>query len=100
MNLDPFIVPLDRALRTLFAPAQSARPVPGTELDQPPLGGNERHLSGALMRINHTGEVCAQALYEGQLLTAREARVQELLLACRARRNRALGLDATPPRAS
>jgi ubiquinone biosynthesis monooxygenase Coq7 len=79
VNLDPFIVPLDRALRTLFAPAQSARPVPGNELDESPLGGNERQLSGALMRINHTGEVCAQALYDGQLLTAREARVQELL---------------------
>jgi ubiquinone biosynthesis monooxygenase Coq7 len=79
VNLDRFIVPVDRALRTLFAPAQSARPVPGAELDQPPLETHERHLSGALMRINHTGEVCAQALYEGQLLTAREAHVQDLL---------------------
>jgi ubiquinone biosynthesis monooxygenase Coq7 len=79
VNPDRLIVPLDRALRTLFAPAQSTRPVPGAELDQPPLEAGERHLSGALMRINHTGEVCAQALYEGQRLTAREARVQDLL---------------------
>src|SRR5690606_33287581 len=38
-----------------------------------------RRLAGALMRINHTGEVCAQALYEGQMLVAREPRVQKLL---------------------
>jgi ubiquinone biosynthesis monooxygenase Coq7 len=79
VNPDRLIVPLDRALRTLFAPAQSTRPVPGADLDQPPLEAGERNLAGALMRINHTGEVCAQALYEGQRLTAREARVRELL---------------------
>ncbi len=79
MNLDALIVPFDRALRTLFAPATSVRPVPGDQLDPVPLAQPERNLSGALMRVNHTGEVCAQALYEGQMLTAREERVRALL---------------------
>ncbi len=79
MNLDRFIVPLDRALRTLFATSHSSRRTPGEELPEARLDEAERRLSGALMRINHTGEVCAQALYEGQMLVAREPRVQKLL---------------------
>ncbi len=79
MNLDRFIVPFDRALRTLFSTPHSSRPTPGQELPEAQLDESERRLSGALMRVNHTGEVCAQALYEGQMLVAREARVQKLL---------------------
>jgi ubiquinone biosynthesis monooxygenase Coq7 len=79
MNLDALIIPLDRALRTLFAPASSVRPVPGEQLDQPELEADARAESAALMRVNHTGEICAQALYEGQMLVARDARVRDLL---------------------
>ncbi len=79
MNLDALIVPFDRALRTLFAPATSVRQVPGEHLDAAPLAEPERDLSAGLMRVNHTGEVCAQALYEGQMLTARDERVRALL---------------------
>jgi ubiquinone biosynthesis monooxygenase Coq7 len=79
VNLDALIVPLDRALRTLLASAPAARPVPGEELQEPDLKDQERALSAGLMRVNHTGEVCAQALYEGQMLVARDADVRLLL---------------------
>ena len=79
MNLDRLIIPLDRALRTLFAPAPAVRPTPGGELDQPELGDAERVRSAQMMRINHTGEVCAQALYEGQMLVARDPAVRAML---------------------
>jgi len=79
MNVDRLIVPLDRALRTLFATPHTVRPMPGAELPEAALDEGERRLAGSLMRINHTGEVCAQALYEGQMLVAREPRVQRLL---------------------
>lgn len=79
MNIDRFIIPLDRALRTLFATAHSSRPDPGGELPEASLDETERRLAGSLMRVNHTGEVCAQALYEGQMLVARDPRVLRLL---------------------
>jgi ubiquinone biosynthesis monooxygenase Coq7 len=79
VNLDRLIIPLDRALRTLFAPATSTRPTPGEVLDEPALTSPQRALAGGLMRVNHTGEICAQALYEGQLLVARDAEVRQLL---------------------
>lgn len=79
MSIDRFIIPLDRALRTLFATPHSNRPTPGGELPEAPLDEAERRLAGGLMRVNHTGEVCAQALYEGQMLVAREPHVQKLL---------------------
>lgn len=72
LNLDQAIVNFDRALRTLFAPARSVRPVPGADLPDAPLAEAEKRLAGALMRVNHSGEICAQALYQGQALTARE----------------------------
>ena len=43
------------------------------------LGEEEKHLAAALMRVNHSGEICAQALYQGQALTAREPEVQKAL---------------------
>jgi len=79
MNLDRLIIPLDRALRTLFAPASSTRPIPGAHLEEDALTDSQRELSASLLRINHTGEVCAQALYDGQLLAARDEPVRKLL---------------------
>ena len=79
MNLDDLITPLDRALRTLFAPTHSARELPGENLDEAPLEEGPRRLAGALMRVNHAGEICAQALYEGQLLVVRDPEVRALL---------------------
>jgi ubiquinone biosynthesis monooxygenase Coq7 len=70
--LDRLIGQFDQALHTVFGPAPiSARDNPATGKTDPELTASERDLSGRLMRINHVGEICAQALYQGQALTAR-----------------------------
>lgn len=69
--LDRLIIEFDRSLRTLLADAHSVRPHPDAQLADSPLQGDEKKAAAALMRVNHTGEVCAQALYNGQSLTAR-----------------------------
>ncbi len=79
MNLDAFIIPIDTALRTLFARAQSSRPTPGATLPEAVLSDDEKKLSAALMRVNHCGEICAQALYQGQGLTARNSEIKREL---------------------
>ena len=71
IDIDRLIVSFDRGLRTLFGPASSLREVPGAHLPDHKLPDSQREHSAALMRVNHTGEVCAQALYQGQALTAR-----------------------------
>ena len=73
--LDSWIVGFDRALRTLTGLAQSTRPIPGAGLPEPELTPKERRHAGALMRVNHTGEVCAQALYSAQAFVARDPAV-------------------------
>jgi len=76
--VDHFVTGLDQALRTVFAPAPPAqRSNPATAINEASLSPTERREVGALMRINHTGEVCAQALYQGQALTARLPTVRE-----------------------
>lgn len=77
---DRMIAALDTALRTLFAPAQSARAVPGEALPDTLGQDQERRLSARLMRVNHSGEVSAQALYQGQMAVARDLRVKALLV--------------------
>ena len=81
-SLDTAIAALDRALRAVFAPAQATRPVPGPAAPAAePLAEGERRASAALMRINHAGELAAQALYHGQALVARSAATRQLLMA-------------------
>lgn len=75
--LDPLIVGFDRALRTLGGVAHAARASPGAGLPEPELGPEERSHAAGLMRVNHTGEVCAQALYAAQALVARDPSVRE-----------------------
>lgn len=70
-DLDRLIMAFDNGLRTLMAPARSARIHPDAEVEDVELSADQRALSAALMRVNHTGEICAQALYQGQALTAR-----------------------------
>jgi demethoxyubiquinone hydroxylase (CLK1/Coq7/Cat5 family) len=72
MNADRLLISLDNALRTLTGAVHAARPLPAPQPGPvpPPLSEAERRLSGALMRVNHVGEVCAQALYQAQALTA------------------------------
>src|SRR5262245_47688687 len=79
-SVDELIVAFDKGLRTVFAPAQSLRPVPGDELSAQALSEPQRALSAALMRVNHAGEVCAQALYQGQALTARNPQAKAALV--------------------
>jgi ubiquinone biosynthesis monooxygenase Coq7 len=79
MNLDQLIVEFDKGLRTLFSQAHSVRPYPDAQLLDSPLDEAEKKHAAALMRVNHTGEICAQALYQGQALTARDPKVQQKL---------------------
>ena len=79
LNLDRLITAFDNGLRTLLAPAHSARAVPGAALAEPEMTAPERQVAAALMRVNHTGEICAQALYQGQALTARNATARAAL---------------------
>lgn len=78
--MDRVLIEFDRALRTVFAPAATERPVPGGELPEAMLEAHEKAEAAALMRVNHVGEVCAQALYQGQALTARDPAVKRALL--------------------
>ncbi|OQS39267.1 2-polyprenyl-3-methyl-6-methoxy-1,4-benzoquinone monooxygenase [Chromobacterium haemolyticum] len=77
--LDKWIVEFDKGLRTLFASAQSLRPHPDAALDEAELAAEEKKHALGLMRVNHCGEVCAQALYQGQALTARKPQAREAL---------------------
>lgn len=79
MFLDQAIVEFDRALRAVLAPARSIRPLPGGDLPDVTLGDAERRHVVGLMRINHCGEICAQALYQGQALTSRDHAVRDAL---------------------
>ncbi|HXV12075.1 MAG TPA: 2-polyprenyl-3-methyl-6-methoxy-1,4-benzoquinone monooxygenase [Burkholderiales bacterium] len=78
-SVDELIIAFDKGLRTVFGAAQSSRETPGEELPESALTGTERTLAASLMRVNHTGEICAQALYQGQALTARNARARSAL---------------------
>lgn len=77
--IDNAIIQFDKALRTLFAPARSARPIPGADLLEQPMSEDERREVAALMRVNHSGEICAQALYQGQAMVARDDSVRREL---------------------
>jgi ubiquinone biosynthesis monooxygenase Coq7 len=68
---DRLITSLDNALRTVTGAVHAARPNPAGPPAADGLAPPERELAGALMRVNHVGEVCAQALYQAQALTAR-----------------------------
>lgn len=76
---DPLLLQVDQALRTVFVPAPTVRPMPGDHLPEAELTAEERSHVAALMRINHVGEVCAQALYAGQAFTAKEPTVRKAL---------------------
>lgn len=76
---DRLIIEFDKALRTVFAPASTTRPVPGADRPEADLDTAARAHAAALMRVNHCGEVCAQALYQGQALTSRDASIKQAL---------------------
>ena len=77
---DRFLINVDQTARTLFGrPKVTGRANPGDRYSEVDLSEKERVHIGRLMRVNHTGEVCAQALYQGQALTARLPDVRERL---------------------
>lgn len=70
--VDRLLVQADQSLRTLIpGAAQANRPSPAQHITTDDIPENARRHIAGLMRINHTGEVCAQALYQGQALTAK-----------------------------
>jgi ubiquinone biosynthesis monooxygenase Coq7 len=78
--IDTLLFHVDDTIRTVFGSPQSAgRPNPADEIPQPDLSTTERTQSARLMRVNHTGEICAQALYQGQALTAQHAELRTQL---------------------
>ena len=79
INFDRFIAELDRALRTVSNVSEASRVSPAEALPEAELNEHDRRHAAALMRVNHVGEVCAQALYQGQALTARDAHARQAL---------------------
>ena len=71
--MDRFLGAFDQALRTLFAKPRSSRPCPTVASETTHLGEQERKAAAALMRVNHVGEVCAQALYTAQAMATKDA---------------------------
>lgn len=74
---DRLISSVDNALRTVFGTVHASRPAPAPHADADAMDETSRELSGALMRVNHVGEVCAQALYQAQALMARTPELRE-----------------------
>jgi ubiquinone biosynthesis monooxygenase Coq7 len=99
--VDRFIAEFDRALRAVTGVANASRSSPAASMPEGQVEESERAHAAALMRVNHVGEICAQALYQGQALTARDpatraalekaAREEEDHLAWCAERIRELG---------
>ncbi len=73
------ILAMDSALRTLWAAPRATRPIPAASVAALELNPTEQRQAGALMRINHVGEVCAQALYTGQALACQSAAMRTQL---------------------
>jgi ubiquinone biosynthesis monooxygenase Coq7 len=78
--LDRFLTDTQRALDTVFGAPAALRPSPATDVAQIELDDAERRHASGLMRINHVGEVCAQALYTGQAAVARDETTRQHLL--------------------
>jgi ubiquinone biosynthesis monooxygenase Coq7 len=77
--IDRLIAGLDAALRTVSGVHRARRASPAEGISEAAQDAGQRPRAAALMRVNHAGEVCAQALYQGQALAARDARSRESL---------------------
>jgi ubiquinone biosynthesis monooxygenase Coq7 len=76
--LDRLLMTIDDGMRTVFGrPPSTGRAAPDAGIDDEPMPEPKRRVSEGLMRVNHTGEVCAQALYSAQALTARDPGVRD-----------------------
>ena len=79
LNIDRYITGFDVGLRTLFGVHPAGRPSPGNDVPEADLDKAERRHAAALMRVNHCGEVCAQALYQGQSLASENPALRDAL---------------------
>lgn len=79
LSADRLIAEFDRALRAVAGVGQASRASPADPVAEAELNETQRSEAAALMRVNHVGEVCAQALYQGQALTARRAESRDAL---------------------
>lgn len=79
MTLDKLISTFDKGLRTIFATTVASRPRPDVALAEAALDDESKLHAARLMRINHVGEVCAQALYSGQAFTSRSSHIVSAL---------------------
>lgn len=79
LDIDRCITEFDKGLRTMFGVHPSARPMPGKDLPEADLSEADRRHAAALMRVNHCGEVCAQALYQGQALASGSESLRDAL---------------------
>ncbi|WP_397392043.1 2-polyprenyl-3-methyl-6-methoxy-1,4-benzoquinone monooxygenase [Polynucleobacter sp.] len=78
--IDRFIIEFDTALRSVVGGAHAHRPTPGSDIQSAALlDVKEREHAAGLMRVNHVGEVCAQALYQSQKLVARNPEIRQML---------------------
>lgn len=77
--LDKLLIELDSGLRTVFATVESTRPNPAFLLEESAFSAAQQRKSAGLMRVNHAGEVCAQALYRAQSVFARSDDVEAVL---------------------
>ncbi|WP_426306469.1 2-polyprenyl-3-methyl-6-methoxy-1,4-benzoquinone monooxygenase [Acidovorax facilis] len=78
--MDSLLIAADTALRTLFAAPRASEPTPARGMDEGTLDPTQKKLAGALMRVNHVGEVCAQALYTAQAAVTRDPALRAHLL--------------------
>jgi ubiquinone biosynthesis monooxygenase Coq7 len=78
-EFDRFICAVDRSLRVMTGTSVAHRPNPADKVAEQPLTEQERRHSAGLMRVNHVGEVCAQALYEAQSRFARDPKTRAQL---------------------
>jgi ubiquinone biosynthesis monooxygenase Coq7 len=78
--MDKILTAADAALRTLFARPAASKPSPAQGIAEADLNDAEQRLAGALMRVNHVGEVCAQALYNAQAMVTRDMPLRNHLI--------------------
>ena len=77
--LDQLIGQVEDLLHSHHGAIHSNRPYPADSLEDEPLSPSDKKHSAGLMRVNHSGEICAQALYSGQILSAQNTKTRELL---------------------
>ena len=77
---EKLILGVDMFLKTIFNTQKARRPSPGMDLEEIELSEEDRRDIAGLMRVNHTGEVCAQALYDGQAFVAEKQEIRESLI--------------------